>query len=356
MIEDKRLISLDVFRGLAIFGMIIVNSSDGGYQQLSHASWNGFTFADAIFPFFLWTVGFAISISLSRRLSKGIRKGRLIAQILRRSLLLFIIGVILYNFPNLDPSSIRIFGVLQRIALCYFFASVIFIYANFYQKIAATVGLLLFYWAALVLIPIPGHGAGHLTADLNVAGFVDVSLFKGHIYSKSFDPEGLLSTIPAVATTLFGVLSWQILALNLSEKTKKSLTFLLIGLNLTVAGALLNTWIPINKNLWTPSYAIFTAGLAFLLFSLLYFAIEEKGLKLRKILIPFIIYGSNSLFIYGLSVLLNKLSVLHQIFNQAISILPILSTNSSLAFAIFIALLVFLPSLIMYRRKIFIKV
>src|SRR5258708_6869321 len=204
----KRLISLDVFRGITIAGMILVNNFESnGYTILDHAQWNGWTFADIIFSFFLWAVGMSLVFSLKNRLERGYTQKQIFFQILRRSLILFIIGVFLYNFPNFPLDSIRIPGVLQRIALCYFIVSMIFLRMSLKTQCIVILTILIGYWMALKLIPVPGFGAGVLAQNGNIVQYVDVKILNGHLYSEAWDPEGIVSTIPTVATTLIGTVT-----------------------------------------------------------------------------------------------------------------------------------------------------
>ena len=217
---NTRLISLDAFRGITIAGMILVNNPGSWstvYSPLLHAPWHGWTPTDFIFPFFLFIVGVAMTFSFAKQLERSSRKD-IYLKIVRRSLILFGLGMFLALFPFFNFSTVRIPGVLQRIAVCYFFASIIFLNTDLKQQAWICGGLLLFYWAIMALIPVPEYGAGDLSTEGNLAAFVDAALLKGHIWKENWDPEGILSTIPAIATTLTGVLTGHLLRMEIDKR------------------------------------------------------------------------------------------------------------------------------------------
>jgi predicted acyltransferase len=304
-----RLLSLDVFRGATIAAMILVNNPvdwDYAYSQLRHATWNGWTFTDMIFPFFLFIIGISMTFSLERRREKGDTDGKLMLQIARRTFVLFALGVVLTNFPRLDLSNIRIPGVLQRIALCYFFAALIFLKSGLRGQVSWTIGLLASYWLMLILIPVPGFGAGMLEPGKNLPTYIDSILLKNHLWSNltSWDPEGIGSTIPAIASTLFGVLTGHWLRSE-NPMERKTVWMLVVGLMLLALGWISSIWLPINKGLWTSSYSVFMAGWAVVIFALLYWLVDVKGYERWSR--PFAIYGKNAITAYILSVALDGL-------------------------------------------------
>src|SRR4030095_8127084 len=220
--ERRRLISLDVFRGITIAGMVLVNNPGSWehiYWPLEHAQWHGWTPTDLVFPFFLFIVGVSITLALSNRVERGSNKRDLYLKILKRSLIIFALGLFLNGFPYFNLSELRIPGVLQRIAICYFFASIIFLNTKLRTQIFITIALLLLYWALMKLVPAPGFVAGDLTKEGSLASYIDRVVFGKHVWAqaKVYDPEGLLSTIPAIATALMGVLTGQWLR---SEKSR----------------------------------------------------------------------------------------------------------------------------------------
>jgi len=299
-----RLASLDVFRGITIALMIVVNNQGGdvSYRALQHADWNGWTLADLVFPFFLFIVGAAIPFSLGNRLARGDRRRKLLLRVVRRSIILFVLGLFLNGFPYYDLSTLRIMGVLQRIALCYFFASLIFLLFNVRKQVLITVLILLFYWAIMTLVPVPRYGAGVLGKQGNLASYIDnLLLGREHLWEGSRtwgDPEGLLSTIPAIATTLLGVLAGENLRSNRSS-LQKAVDFFFIGNLGIVMGTLWDLWFPINKSLWTSSYVVLTGGISLIFLATYYYVIDiKKHMTWTK---PFIILGTNAIIVYVLS-------------------------------------------------------
>ena len=220
----KRLVSLDAFRGATIALMVIVNSPGDGshaYGPLNHSAWNGWTITDVVFPSFLWIVGVAMTLSLGKRVAAGVPKSQLFAQVLRRALILYVLGLVLYGFPRYDLSTLRLMGVLQRIAICYAIAAAIYLTTSLRGQIIWIASLLTSYWLIMMLIPVPGYGAGHLDVERNLAHYVDWIVLGAHNYAstKTWDPEGIISTLPAIATALFGIMAGHILRLARSWRS-----------------------------------------------------------------------------------------------------------------------------------------
>lgn len=299
----KRLVSLDAFRGLTIASMLLVNnpgSWSSVYKQLEHAEWNGWTFTDLVFPSFLWIVGVSITFSFAKRMEEGAGRGLLFLHTLRRAALIFVVGFLIAYLPRLDLAHVRIPGVLPRIAVCSLLASAIFLTHKLRGIIAWTVGLMAVYWGLMILYPVPGHGAGVLTKEGNFSAWIDSLVLAGHMWSqtKTWDPEGIVSTLPAVSTTLFGVLCGMLLRTEKTQAEKTAWMFT-IGAGLTVVGAVMNIWLPINKSLWTSSYAVTMAGIAYTAFAFFYWIVDVQGYKSWAK--PFVIYGSNAIAIYVVS-------------------------------------------------------
>jgi predicted acyltransferase len=215
--------------------MILVNNPGGGeyYSFLQHATWNGLTFADIVFPFFIFIVGAVIPFSFTRRIEQGTTKKKLFVIIIRRTLILFALGLLINGYPTFNLATFRIMGVLQRIALCYFFASIIFVYLKPKWQILLTMAIPIVYWMLMTLVPVPGYGAGVLTQQGNLASYIDRSLLSGHLYAKTWDPEGILSTLPAVSTCLIGVLAGRHLK---SERKSRAKALNLLFFSLSVEG------------------------------------------------------------------------------------------------------------------------
>ncbi len=318
----NRLTSLDVFRGIAIAGMILVNMAGVAnkvYPPLLHADWNGFTPTDLVFPFFLFIVGVAMAFSLSKytdptfnsALTKG-GKGGLYWRIIRRSLILFALGIFLNGFWNYDWSTIRLMGVLQRISLTYLIASLIVLNVPKKGQWAIATILLVGYWFAMTLIPVPDYGAGILTREGNFGAYIDrliigtAHLYKGDNYNSMGDPEGLFSTLPAVVSVLCGYFTGDWLRKQ-PIKSYTSMDLVLLGLSCLVIGQVWDFWFPINKKLWTSSYVVFTTGWALLLLAACYESIEVR--QQRRWSKPFEVMGMNAIFLFVASVSLIKLLV-----------------------------------------------
>lgn len=369
--ERQRLISLDVFRGITIAAMILVNdpgSWSAVYPPLLHAEWNGWTPTDLVFPFFLFIMGTAMELSFaSRRESVGRDSAKsMMLHVLYRSVIIFVLGLFLHIFPFYPWHRIRIMGVLQRIAVCYLFAGLIALKTTVKSRIAVIAALLFGYWALMMLVPVPGYGAGHLDQDGNLAAYLDRAIMGGHLWKPTWDPEGLLSTLPAIATTLLG--SFVGLWLRSPASQLKKLCGLLIaGAAGLALGELWNVWFPINKNIWTSSYVIFTAGFACVLLALCYWLIEMKQWKAWAW--PLVVLGKNAIAAFVFSVLLAKILLIVKFFSpdgKRVSLwtyiyqhlfAPLGSPRfSSLLFALAFVLVCWLAMLVLYRRKIFLKI
>jgi len=370
--QHERLMSLDAFRGATIAGMMLVNNPgtwSAIYPQLEHAEWNGWTFTDWIFPFFLWIVGVAMTMSFAHRQVRGDTKKQLLIQVVKRSLIIFGCGLFLAGFPFFHLSTIRIPGVLQRIAVCYFIASLIVLYTKNIRTVAYwLVGFLISYWLMMKLIPVPEIGAGVMERGKNFSAYIDSIFLSGHMwgYTKTWDPEGIVSTLPAVATALFGVMTGHYLRSQHSKEEKTAWMFV-AGNILLFLGALLDMWLPINKSIWTSSYSIFMAGWALVCFAMFYWIIDVKGYK--RWAKPFIIFGMNAITVFVISGMVGRLygSVikLNQPDGSEISLqgyifrtffLPLASPiNASLIYAICFLLFLYLIAWIMWTRKWFLK-
>ena len=295
-------------------GMILVNNAGDWahvYAPLRHARWHGWTVADLVFPFFVFILGAAIPSALGRRLDAGTPRNRVALSVLRRTMVLIALGFALNLVPDFDFTAVRIPGVLQRIGLCYLAGSLVFMMTRRPALwCAITLTLMAAHWAVLALLPVPGFGAGVLDPLGNAARYIDGTLFAGHTYrhapAAGFDPEGLPGTLSAAATALFGMLAGRWM---LKERTpQERFRGLFAAANLALgAGLVMNEFLPINKNLWTPAFAVFTAGFA-LYFLLICFWMMDVKRCLRPA-IPFVALGSNALAVYVLSSLVAKILV-----------------------------------------------
>jgi len=369
--KSTRLLSLDVFRGITIALMILVNNPGTWgsiYSPLKHAEWNGCTPTDLVFPFFLFIVGVAITYSLLKRKERGDSQVKLVLQIFRRAAMLFLLGLILQGFPYYDLSTIRIPGVLQRIAVVYFFASLIFLRGSIKTISIVAVALLIFYWLAMTLIPVPGVGYANLEPTTNLAAWIDRNLLYGHLWSatKVWDPEGIFSTIPAISTALFGILTGYWLRKKMDDTTKVVWMFILGSVGMLL-GYIWDFWFPIGKNLWTSSYVVYTAGLALHFLAFCYWFIDVKGIKWWTK--PFVVYGLNAITVFFASGIIGRLLTLIKITNadgEEVALKTYifenffhswLSTiNASLAYALVYVIIWLGLMWILYAKKIFLKV
>ncbi len=298
-----RLICLDVFRGLAVAGMILVDnpgSDEKVYWPIAHAEWNGWTPADFIFPSFLFLVGVSMVFSFAKRRARGDSRRQILLHVFVRSLLLIVIGLFVNASPfiGVDFHALRFEGVTQRIALCYFAAAILELWSDRRGQIIAIAACLFGYWALLRFVPVPGLGVPgrdipFMDPNRNLAAWLDRKLFMGHLFDTTRDPEGILSTIPAIATTLLGVLTGHWLRSRKAPATK-AIVMLLAGILGLIAGEVWNTWFPINKNLWTSSFAVFTGGFALVFLAILYWLLEIKRWR-GAWTIPILVFGMNAI-------------------------------------------------------------
>jgi predicted acyltransferase len=399
-----RVLSVDLLRGITIAFMILVNDPGDWnhvFAPLDHAPWNGWTLTDLVFPTFLFLVGASIIFSLDARAAKGNCRKTLSGHVILRCLKILLLQYILVFFPAMHWHTMRLYGVLPRIALCYLFAGLILIATMKLKSrvpvlIAIVATLLLGYWALLRFVNVPGAGlpgrdipfmdqTQNLTSWLDRAAmaFTQRWLHTGRLYLATRDPEGLLSTLPAVATTLLGALTglWMrqtrgadgaIAPRNSPALRRMQLTLAAAGILALLAGELWSPWFPINKNLWTSSYVLLSAGWAALALALLSLLVDRRPEPwprwLRLSTWPWFVFGSNAIAAFTVSVILVKACLFFKItgpdgVQRSLWLLDYqhlfarhASTNwTSLAFAISIVLLCFLPNWLLWRRRIFLK-
>lgn len=394
---SNRLVSLDAFRGFTIAGMIIVNDPGSWayvYPPLRHASWHGITPTDFVFPFFLFIVGVSIVLAYSRR-GAGAPKGQLIGKIFKRTGIIFALGLLLALFPAFDWVQIRIPGVLQRIALVFMACSLLFLYTNWRQQAALAAGILLGYWLLMALVPVPidavirealatgevlrssgkvpvvlpprlGEGfiAANYEPGLNLQAWVDRLLVPGRLYEKSWDPEGLLSTLPAIGTGLLGMLAGHIL-LRVAEAERKVLYLLLGGFFAMTLGNVWDWFFPFNKNLWSSSFALYTAGLSALTLGAMYWLVDIRGHQ-RWTWVG-IVFGANAITAYVLHGMMGRFFsakwgsgetawTLKDTWMDLLMGLGLPGEFASLLWALAYTALCFLPIWWLYRQEVFIKV
>jgi predicted acyltransferase len=371
--------ALDAFRGFTIAAMVLVNNpGDWGnlYSQLAHAKWHGWTFTDTIFPFFLFIGGVAMALSLGRLAEAGADKPALLLKLAKRAALIFLIGFALNLIPNFNFSTVRIPGVLQRIAVCTLLAAPIVVYAAWRFQMVWVVALLALYSAIMLCFPVPGIGAGVLEPGRDAGAYFDRMLLDGHMWvqSKTWDPEGLMSTIPAVCSLLIGVLAGRILLLRI-PRTEQVAWLVFGGLGLLWLGAIFDAILmPINKSLWTPSFCLLMSGWGMIVFSAFYWLLDVNPYARLRLAAarwakPFTIYGMNALFIFAFSGLVAKMFgfiKFDQLDGSKISLgrslyapikaLPIGPVNTSLLYALLFNAAMFGVAYFMWRKKWFVKV
>ncbi len=378
--SSARMRSLDVFRGMTVAGMILVNNPGTWgaiYSPLRHAEWHGWTPTDLVFPFFLFIVGVSITLALSKRAEAGGGMRDLYRKIVRRSLVIFGLGLFLTAFPFwnftthsfVDLSALRLTGVLNRIAVCYLVAALVFLKTNWRGQAYLFAALLVAYWAILTFVPAPGYAMGDLSKEGSIASYVDRVALGKHLWSGGkgvYDPEGILSTLGALATTLAGVLTGHLLRSRRSA-TEKVAAMFVAGAAGVILGWAWNYWLPVNKPLWTSSYVLLTAGLGLQLLAACYWLIDIKGR--RRWSVPFAVFGTNALAVFFLTGVFTKLLGVVKLagedgkpvslYNAAYRNLFLTwaaPVNASLAFALCYVLLWLGLMWLLYRRNIFIKV
>ncbi|MCP1383545.1 acyltransferase family protein [Runella salmonicolor] len=362
---QNRLLSLDVFRGMTVAAMILVNNPgdwEHVYAPLLHAHWHGCTPTDLIFPFFLFIVGVSISFAMAKTTPS-------IPKIIKRSLILFGLGLFLNLYPKFDFANVRIPGVLQRIALVYLVCSLIFIKTSRNTQIITTIILLSAYWLLMTLVPVPGIGYANLEPTTNLGAWVDRNLLTtAHLWrsAKVWDPEGIFSTIPAIGTGMLGVLTGQWLRSQRTDAEKMAWLFLW-GNALIIGGLIWNEFFPINKSLWTSSFVLYAGGWAMVALAICYWLIDVQGY--RRWTAPFVAFGVNAITVFFLSGIIPRTLPLFKINTpegpvgsqvwmqkNLISVWFNNPYNASLAGALTFITIWFVILYVMYKKGIIIKV
>ena len=384
VVSPKRLLSLDVLRGLTIAFMIMVNNpgGPGAWKQMRHADWNGFTATDLVFPTFLLVVGVSIVFAFEGRLARGASRVSLAWRTARRAAVLFALGVVVNGFPEFELDHLRIYGVLQRIAICYLLAGILYLCDRRVWTIVTIVGLALAgYWALVRWVPVPGAGlpgqdVPFLDKNQNIVAWVDRQLMPGHLYEDppahdARDPEGLLSDIPALATTLIGLLAAIWLRAERSVRAK-ALGLAAGAFAVLTLGYVWSSWFPLNKKMWTSSYVLVAAGWSLAIFAILYWLIEFRG-WFRKgwslaFAWPWLVFGSNAIVAYMISELGGTALDMIHFTVDAHTTTPLAYAQRHLfahipdpgwrvfAYSVAYTLMCFIPVWALYRKKIFLKV
>lgn len=370
-----RLQSLDIYRGAAVAGMILVDnpgSDNAAYPLIKHAVWNGWTPADLIFPSFVFIVGVSLVHSIPNRLARGESRAHIFRHAVKRSLILIALGLLVNAFPVFDVGTWRIEGVLQRIAVCYLAAVALFLWTSTRGRVVALISCLVGYWILVRFVPVPGFGVPgrdipFLDPDRNLVAWLDRLLFPGRLYEVTRDPEGLISNIPAIGTCLSGVLAGEWLRSPRTPQAK-AVAMLVAGIGLMALGQFLHPWFPINKKMWTSSFVILTAGFALIALALLYWAVEIRKWR-GAWTMPFLVFGMNAIagfvadaLVYGPAYSFHTTdsggkTVSWQEFAYAqLSRLPLSAAAASLIYSLAAVLFCWILLWMLYRKKIFLKV
>ena len=372
-----RVLCLDVYRGLMVAAMIVVDnpgSDEHAYWPIMHAEWNGWTPADFIFPSFLFLVGISMVYSFDSRRRRGESNQQILWHAFKRSLILIAIGLLVNASPiyGLDLHTWRFEGVTQRIGLCYFFAAALELWSGRRGQLLALLACLIGYWAMLRFLTVPGAGVPgrdipFMDQVQNLPAWLDRKLFTGHLYNGSRDPEGILHTIPAIGTTLIGLLTghWLKSKRGASQLIGGMVLFGILGM---LAGQFWNRWFPINKNLWTSSFVLFSGGFCLLFLSLLYWVTEVKGWR-GKWTMPILVFGMNAIagfvadsLIYGPGYTFTvttangaKISW-HEAAQTHLEAIGLSTVNASLVYSLGAVLICWILLWFLWRKKIFLKV
>ncbi|WP_029281851.1 acyltransferase family protein [Pedobacter sp. R20-19] len=386
MTEPKqRLLSLDFFRGLTVAAMILVNNPGSWshiYAPLEHAEWNGCTPTDLIFPFFLWIVGVSIAFAMSSSKADPSTHQKTIIKAIKRGIILYSLGFFLAIFGKImaviiDGKSlleafqtVRLLGVLQRIGIVFIISSIIFLRVSNKGIFKLFVAILAIYWALMTFVPVPGIGYANLEKETNLAAWIDRGILtEAHIWasSKTWDPEGVLSTLPAIATCLFGILVGVWLRNKEVDQPTKVAWLFTSGVAAVILGLLWDLQFHINKALWTSSYVLYAGGLSSIGLALCYWLIDVQGYK--RITTPFVVYGINAITVFFLAGLMprvlnliklpnadgTKSALLEKFYTTCYT--PFFSPiNASLIWAITYVLGFYVLLYFMYKKNIIIKV
>ena len=363
-IKNERLLSLDIFRGLTIILMIVVNtpgSWDHVYAPFLHAEWNGITPTDYIFPTFLFVVGVSIVLSFTKQIELGKTRIELTKKVLIRALKIYSVGIFLWLWPSFNLDGIRWVGVLPRIAFVFLGCAILFLYTSRKAQLYIGIGILLLYWIIMAYIPVPGIGIPDLSVpEKNWAHYLDKLLLPGRLWKQTWDPEGILSTLPSIASGIMGMISGYIL-LKKDELGEKINQLFFFGFILLFLGDLMQWVFPLNKNLWSSSFSLLMGGItAISLASSIYiFDFKKSNYKFKLAHV----FGINSIFSYSLSSILTVVFYSSKLWGFALNDkfmnlwesigLPL--KMGSLVYALFYVIILWLPTYYLYKNKVFIK-
>jgi predicted acyltransferase len=377
--STARLLSLDVARGITIAFMIMVNNNGGAgsWGFMNHAAWNGLTATDLVFPTFVFLMGASVVFAIEGRLARGTPRSELVRHTIQRAAILCLLGIVVNSFPRFELEHMRFYGVLQRIAVCYLVVSLLYLWnRRAWPLVTALILALVGYWVLVRWVPVPGAGmpgrdVPFMDVRQNLVSWLDRQLFPHHLYLDRpdhdvRDPEGLLSSLPAIGTALMGLLTGMWLRTHRSTAAKSA------GLAAAAAGSLAlgylwSRWFPLNKNLWTSSYVLVAGGYSLLLLTLTFWAIDQKAWRTGWTW-PWVVFGSNAIAAYMFSELLpaalqslpfeaygRRTHALAFVFDHVFAPLPDPGL-AAFAYAASFAALCFVPVWLLFRRRIFLKV
>lgn len=380
--KPARLVSLDLLRGLTIGFMILVNNNGDGrlaYGALKHSAWNGFTPTDLVFPTFLFLVGISTVLSTASRLARGATRRALFFHMARRAVILFLLGLVVNSFPYFHLHTMRFYGVLPRIALCYLIVGTLYLLSpGWRSKVVFAVTALVGYWLLMRFVTVPGYGTPThqiplLDRDANLTAWLDRQIFPAsHLYERTRDPEGLLSTLPALATTLMGLLTgcWLRARGTLAHKARG---IAIAGCSCVLLGWLWNFSFPINKKLWTSSFVLFAGGLSLLLLALCIWLVDVYGVRRGRTdgakghgyFTPLLVFGTNAIAAYVFAELLQSaigqvhvrpgVNLQQWLYRLILAGVPSPALASLLYSLAFVAVC-WVPMYVLYRRRIYIRI
>jgi len=367
---------------LAVAGMILVNNPGSWayvYAPLRHAEWHGATPTDLVFPFFLFGIGVSMSFSFAARTARGDSRAALWRHVAKRSLIIYGLGIFLAAYPSFDLSTVRLTGVLARISWAYLASATLVLFLTRRALVIVAAACLAGYWALLALLPVPGFGAGDLSPEGNLAAWLDRALLGVHIWRGAggvYDPEGLLSTVPAVSSVLAGLFAGDLLRTARTKGAapagngRATLLLAACGIVLIGAGLAWHQVFPINKPLWTSSYVLWSTGWSLAALATLYWLVDVRGF--RRASLPLVVYGANALAVFvasgllAITLIVVRVPVPGSTSGETVSLYARIyevafaswagPLNGSLAFAAATVLFWLAVAWVLYRRDIFIKV
>ena len=363
--KPGRLVSLDALRGFTIAAMVIVNDAgswDHVYPPLLHAEWNGCTITDLVYPFFLFIIGISITLAYTKRIEANAPRKSLYHKIIIRSVNIYLLGLFLWLWPEFDFGAIRWTGVLQRISVVFLACALIFLNTSWKTQIKIGAIILLLYWIIVAYLPVPGTGIPDLLVpEKNWANYLDTLILPGVMWQDTWDPEGILSTFPAIVSGITGMLVGK-LYLSFRDENRKLVWLFFLGFTMFLAGCIWNWFFPINKNIWTSSYVLYTSGLGTMGLAACILIVDVLGYTKWTRL--GVVYGANAITAYVLAGMLKLIfynisiggASLNNWFMDGLTSIGIAARLASFLYAFIYMLIIYIPVLFLYKRKIFIKV